>query len=164
LKIENLSTLKIHKFKTQEQYEEAKVQGLVADSDISLVVDDNAGAVLYTPQTLTDEQKEQARVNIGVNGRTGLTLSAIDLLINILQHATYLEDMSSQIELLAKELMGGGDTGGGSLIITDDGNGNVIITASGDASITDDGEGNVTITASGSASITDDGNGNIIIA
>lgn len=94
----------------------------------------------------------------------GLTLNAIALLIKILQHATYTEDMSSQIELLAKELMGGGgNTDGGSLIITDDGNGNVTITASGSASITDDGEGNVVITTSGGTSINDDGNGNVII-
>lgn len=91
-------------------------------------------------------------------GGGGLTLSAIDLLIDILQHANYTEDMSSQIELLAHELMGGG-----SLIITDDGNGNVIITVSGDASITDDGAGNVVI-ISGGTSITDDGNGNVVIA
>jgi hypothetical protein len=124
---------------------------------------DSVEAVLYTPQTLTDDQKAQARENIGAGN--GLTLKAIALLIKILQHATYTEDMSSQIELLAEELMGGGgNTDGGSLIVTDDGDGNVTITASGSASITDDGEGNVTITASGDFNITDDGDGNVIIA
>ena len=123
----------------------------------------SSNAVLYTPQDLTDEQKAQARENIGAGN--GLTLKSIDLLIDILRHANYTEDMTSQIELLAKELMGGsGNTDSGSLIVTDDGEGNVVITASGSASITDDGKGNVTIVALGSTSITDDGNGNIIIA
>lgn len=35
---------------------------------------------------------------------------------------------------------------------------------SGGLHITDDGEGNVTMTASGSVTITDDGNGNVVIA
>ena len=125
---------------------------------------DIVNAVLYTTQTLTEEQKAQARENIGVRDGGGLTLSAIDLLIDILQHANYTEDMSSQIELLAEALMSGGNTDGGSFNITDDGNGNVTITTSGGSSITDDGNGNVTITTSGGSSITDDGNGNVIIA
>ena len=102
--------------------------------------------------------------NVTVETGGGLTSSATDLLIDILQHATYTEDMSSQIARLAELLRGGGGTDSGSFIITDDGNGNVIITASGNASIIDDGNGNVTMIASGDASITDDGNGNVIIA
>lgn len=125
---------------------------------------DIVNAVLYTKQTLTEEQKTQARENIGVRDDGGLTLSAIDLLIDILQHANYTEDMSSQIARLSELLRGGGSTDSDNFIITDDGNGNVIITASGSASITDDGNGNVTIIASGDASTTDDGNGNIVIA
>lgn len=124
---------------------------------------DNFAVVRYTPQTLTEEQKAQARTNIGVSAGGGLTLSAIYLLIDILQHANYTEDMSSQIERLADALMGGGNTDGG-FNITDDGNGNVTITTWGSATITDDGSGNVTIIAPGDASITDDGSGNVVIA
>ena len=58
----------------------------------------------------------------------------------------------------------GGNADGNSFNITDDGGGNVVITASGNVSITDDGDGNVTVTESGGASVTDDGNGNVIIA
>lgn len=39
-----------------------------------------------------------------------------------------------------------GAVGGGSVIVTDDGEGNVFISSSGAASITDDGNGNVVIT------------------
>lgn len=109
--------------------------------------------------------RDGGTLNIGSVGGGGLTLRAIDLLIDILRHANYTEDMSSQIELLAHELMGGGgNTDGGGFIITDDGNGNVTIEAYGSASITDDGNGNVTLIASDDASITDDGNGNIIFS
>jgi hypothetical protein len=51
-------------------------------------------------------------------------------------------------------------TTSGGLTVTDDGNGNVSLTAYGSASITDDGEGHVRIIAPG---ITDDGNGNVKI-
>lgn len=105
---------------------------------------------------------DSGNVTLNISGG-GLTLSAIYLLIDILQHANYTEDMSSQIERLADALMGGGNTDGG-FNIADDGNGNVTIIAWGSATITDDGSGNVTIIAYGDASITDDGNGNVLIA
>lgn len=47
--------------------------------------------------------------------------------------------------------------------ITDDGNGNVTITASGNTYIVDDGEGNVIINTPDAVSIVDDGKGNVII-
>jgi hypothetical protein len=63
-------------------------------------------AVLYTPQTLTEEQKAQARENIGASavGQGGGSLAATD-------------DGDGNVEILM--------TGG--LSVTDDGNGNVII-------------------------------------
>ena len=37
---ENLPTLKIHKFKTQQQYESAKERGLIGDNDFVLIPDE----------------------------------------------------------------------------------------------------------------------------
>lgn len=47
MKSENLSTLKIHTFKTQAQYEAAKAQGLVTNSDMCLVQDNDEGVATH---------------------------------------------------------------------------------------------------------------------
>ena len=51
MKAENLSTLKIHKFKTQTQYETAKNQGSVADTDICLVQDTSETIATHNAST-----------------------------------------------------------------------------------------------------------------
>ncbi len=51
MKAENLSTLTIHKFKTQTQYETAKTQGSVADTDICLVQDTSETVATHNVST-----------------------------------------------------------------------------------------------------------------
>lgn len=51
MKSENLSTLTIHKFKTQTQYETAKTQGSVADTDICLVQDTSETVATHNVST-----------------------------------------------------------------------------------------------------------------
>lgn len=108
------------------------------------------------------DEIEKLKAN-GVPGG-GLNEEAANLLIYVLKHATYKEDVSSQIERLEEILLGnsGGEIDSG-LTITDDGNGNVVITTFGNATIIDDENGNVTITVPDGVSIADDGNGNVII-
>lgn len=138
------------------------------------------GCVVKSVNGQTPDESGNVNVPTG-GGGSGLNNEAASLLVDILRHATYDEDVSSQIERLEEILLGdsGGDTGGDNtggdtgddggdtdsgLIITDDGNGNVSITTFGNATITDDGNGNVTITVPDGVSITDDGNGNVVIA
>jgi hypothetical protein len=129
-----------------------------------------AGATEVTPDMIRDLRGDErycgfVRSKVDGGGAGGLNTEAANLLIYILKRATYKEDVSGQIGRLEEILLGnsGGETDSG-LTITDDGNGNVVITTYGNASITDDGNGNVTITVPDGMSITDDGNGNVIIA
>ena len=69
-----------------------------------------------------------------------------------------------QVSVWRKVANGGDEPVASGLNATDDGNGNVTMTASGSASITDDGNGNVAITVPGDATIIDDDNGNVTIA
>lgn len=79
-------------------------------------------AVLYTEQTLTDEQKAQARANIGAaaieeSGNVGS--SFVNLLIEILQNAIYENDQSANIEALRDALgSDNGDSGDNSIPLT----------------------------------------------
>lgn len=68
-----------------------------------------------------------------------------------------------QVSVWRKVSNSGGEPSASALYVTDDGNGNVTMTATGSASITDDGNGNVTITAPGGETIIEDGNGNVTI-
>jgi hypothetical protein len=130
-----------------------------------------AGATEVTPDMIRDLRGDErycgfvrSKVDGGATGG-GLNTEAANLLIYVLKRATYKEDVSGQIGRLEEILLGnsGGETDSG-LIITDDGNGNVVITTFGNATITDDGNGNVTIPMSDGVTITDDGVGNVIIA
>lgn len=79
----------------------------------------------YDAQELTEEQKAQARANIGVDasiegGGSGLSENAKTLLLTILRNGVYVSDQSANIaalEQVLKETAGddtGGDTGGDS--------------------------------------------------
>jgi hypothetical protein len=77
---------------------------------------------------------------------TGLANNLIDDVKDVVDLTNSINedvaDHGRRIEALEK---GGGTGGGGGITVTDDGNGNVTITASAGVSITDDGSGNVTI-------------------
>ena len=60
----HLTDLIINKVESQAVYDYMVAQNLINDDELYLVGGEST-AVLYTPQTLTDEQKEQARTNIG---------------------------------------------------------------------------------------------------
>ena len=60
----HLTDLIINKVESQAVYDYMIANNLINDDELYLVGGESA-AVLYTPQTLTDEQKEQARANIG---------------------------------------------------------------------------------------------------
>lgn len=60
----HLTDLIINKVESQAVYDYMVANNLINDDELYLVGGESA-AVLYTPQTLTDEQKEQARTNIG---------------------------------------------------------------------------------------------------
>lgn len=62
-------------------------------------------AVLYTEQTMTEEQKEIARKNIGVVDN-GISVTAAKLLITILLNGTYNTEQRDNITALAIELLG----------------------------------------------------------
>ena len=67
----NLAQLVINRVENQEVYNYMVANGLIKDDELYLIGgDDNGGsdtttAVLYTFQELTEEQKIQARANIG---------------------------------------------------------------------------------------------------
>lgn len=95
------------------------VSGTLEKRHIALGIPDRKlGAVLYTEQTLTEEQKAQARENIGVSGGNvdqsggGLSATASALLINILRNAVYTADQSASITALESALLSGGSGGG----------------------------------------------------
>lgn len=77
--------------------------------------DENAVALMpiFAPQQLTEEQKQQARANIGAaasgEGGSGLSAEAATLLITILSGALYASDQSGNIKKLKKALLGGDD-------------------------------------------------------
>lgn len=60
----HLTDLVINKVESQAVYDYLVSQNLINDDELYLVGGEST-AVLYTPQTLTNEQKEQARTNIG---------------------------------------------------------------------------------------------------
>lgn len=70
------------------------------------------GAVLYTEQALTDEQKAQVRKNIGVSEGGGLNKNAVNALIDILRQAHYNEDVSYRITRLSELLSKNTDDSG----------------------------------------------------
>ena len=64
----------INEVESQEVYDAMLAAGLIKDDELYLVKDADANgagsagtAVLYTPQELTEEQKAQARINIGLS-------------------------------------------------------------------------------------------------
>lgn len=65
-----VSQLIINKL-TKEQYDEALDAGNIVDTELYMITDDEdssaISAILYTAQTLTEDQKAQARANIGVD-------------------------------------------------------------------------------------------------
>lgn len=66
----------------------------------------SSDAVTYTPQTLTEEQKAQARENIGAASIADiLSENARSLLITILRNAVYTSDQSENIKALKNEIM-----------------------------------------------------------
>ena len=75
MKTENLSTLKIHKL-SKVQYERELAAGRIEENALYLTPDEESDSVKYTPQTLTESQKAQARVNIGA-AQIGETSSAL---------------------------------------------------------------------------------------
>lgn len=104
-------------------------------------------AVLYTPQTLTTEQKEQARANIGAAKWVPIPIVDTELDItsgNPIANSAVARVIGDLLERIAA-LEHGGGTGGSGITVTDDGDGNVTIETYGGASITDDGNGNVVI-------------------
>lgn len=88
------------------------------------------GAVRYdTPQELTEEQKEQARKNIGADkAGTGAVLY------------DQAQDLTAEQKLQARENIGAGTFGA-----ADIGGGNVVITSVPGAGLVDDGNGNIRI-------------------
>lgn len=90
------------------------VSGTLEKRHIALDIPRQAlGMILrYDEQTLTEEQKAQARENIGVSGENanqgGLSATASALLINILRNAVYTADQSASITALENALFNGG--------------------------------------------------------
>ena len=77
----NIKNLIINKVESQAVFDYMVSNGLVNEDELYLVQGES-GAVLYTAQELTEEQKRQVRINIGLevvsvaNGGTGRTTIA----------------------------------------------------------------------------------------
>ena len=73
----NVTELVINKVENQAVYDYMVANNLINDNELYLVGGDG-GALLYTPQTLTDEQKEQARANIGAVATEDIVVATTD--------------------------------------------------------------------------------------
>lgn len=81
--IVNLPDLIINKVENREVFAYMKANGLIKDDELYLV-DGDGGAILYTTQDLTEEQKKQARLNIGAVTESDLAIAKIDGLQTVL--------------------------------------------------------------------------------
>lgn len=68
-----LDDLIINKIPDKETYDVMVGMGLINEDEVYVVGLD--GVVMYTPQKLTEKQKQQARANIGVGGDVIITSS-----------------------------------------------------------------------------------------
>lgn len=141
--------------KGEDYFTEADKQELVDD------LAEQTAPVSYKAQELTDEQKAQARENIGAAETGGVSNEAKKLILSLFKNAAYTADISATIARLEDLWSENGEEDSGDdsgATVTDDGNGNVTVIG---LTATDDGDGNVTVVG---LTATDDGNGNITVS